>query len=110
MNSLHLNRLRNANVLRAEKWLQGKEPPGPTFAATELAGETCEACNEVKKLVRGTLGILGGKTDTTDLAEELADVVICVDLLAMQYGIDLSEAVIKKFNKTSDKHGFSTKL
>lgn len=39
------------------------------------------------------------------LADELADVVIYLDILAAQLGIDLGEAVMKKWNKTSEKVG-----
>ena len=39
------------------------------------------------------------------LADELADVVIYLDILAAQLGIDLGDAVMKKWNKTSEKVG-----
>ena len=42
------------------------------------------------------------------LAEEMADAVICLDLAAMHEGIDLNAAVIKKFNATSDAMGLKT--
>lgn len=48
--------------------------------------------------------------DVAALAAELADVVICVDLLAMHYGIDLAAAVVAKFDATSVKMGLSTRL
>ena len=105
---LSLDLLRQKNNERAEQWGTGELPA--TFAATELAGEVGEACNIVKKLERARIGAKGGTASYSDLAEELADVVICADLLASHYGIDLSRAVRNKFNKTSDKHGFSVKL
>lgn len=71
----------------------------------ELAGEVGEACNVMKKLERVRLGI-AGSTDTVEhLGEELADVIICVDLIAEVFGIDLWAAVRSKFNATSDKLG-----
>lgn len=45
-----------------------------------------------------------------DLAEELADVVICADLCAVSAGIDLGAAVVAKFNATSEKVGLTTML
>ena len=45
-----------------------------------------------------------------DLGGELADVVICVDLLASALGGDLGEAVRRKFNATSEKNGLLTRL
>lgn len=81
-----------------------------SFRGCELAGEAGEVCNEIKKLERSRLGMVGGKTDTDDLADELGDVVICAALVAFTAGIDLERAVRDKFNKTSDKHGFETRL
>jgi len=37
------------------------------------------------------------------LAGQLADVVICADLIAMAIGVDLGKAVREKFNESSDK-------
>lgn len=42
------------------------------------------------------------------MAEELADAIICIDLIAMQAGISLNKAVVDKFNATSDKYGLAT--
>jgi hypothetical protein len=44
------------------------------------------------------------------MAEEMADVLICLDLLAMSEGIDLGAATVAKFNATSEKYGLSIKL
>ena len=104
-----LKKLRKANITRAKEWNQGTKAP-ISFAFMELAGEVGEACNAGKKLARQEMGWKGGETDLTNLIEELADVVICVDLVAMEYNIDLSKAIRDKFNKTSKKHGFKTML
>lgn len=104
-----LDRLRQANHTRQQEW-------DPTDAITleyrgnELAGETGEACNVVKKLARERLGLRGSRAAISDLAEELADIIICVDLLAMQVGINLEVAVRQKFNATSTKYNLSTKI
>lgn len=105
---MNLKQLRDKNTTRAGEWDASQLPV--TFVSTELAGEVGEACNEVKKLERHRVGIPGGKDSTLDLAEELADVIICTDLLAARYDIDLGDAVARKFNKTSDKHGFKTRF
>ena len=122
--------LRNANERRAVEWKGGsigQEVPA-LFALVELGGEVGEAVvealvsvaalagkvgnalNEGKKLARTEHGLRGGTTDIAPLRKELADVVICADLAARKYGIDLGEAVREKFNLTSEKHGFSTRL
>ena len=108
---LSLATLRLANVLRNEEWFKDERVFIPlSFRAAELAGETGEACNEIKKLERTNIGLVGGKESLDDLADELADVMISVDLIAMDLGIDLSEVIARKFNKTSDKHGMKTKI
>lgn len=94
--------LREANTARQLLW--GEK--GSMFQAVELAGELGEALNVVKKLERERLGQAGSRATIQDLADELGDVVICLDLLAKTYGIDLDRATAEKFNKTSDKMGF----
>lgn len=106
---LTFSALRKANASRAIKWHNG-EKAELCFRATELAGEVGEICNAVKKLDRLQKGMKGGKDTMENLAEELGDGAICLDLLAMDVGIDLGEAVAKKFNATSEKHGFSERL
>jgi len=101
--------IRLANQRRHEEWANGNEV-SLAFRGLELAGEAGEACNELKKLERERLGMVGGKTDITGPTEELADVLICVDLIAMDLGIDLGDAVKAKFNKTSQKYGLAARL
>ena len=80
--------LRDANVARQAEWDAGNSIT-LLYRAIELAGEAGEACNLVKKLERERLGIRGSRANLAELAAELADVVICCDLIAMQAGIDL---------------------
>ncbi len=98
-----------ANLKRQGEW-DPKNTITPSYRGNELAGEVGEACNIIKKLERERLGIPGSKATLEQLADELADVVICADLLATTSGLCLGGAVIKKFNESSDKHGFSVKL
>lgn len=105
--------LRSANRARQKEWDSGGQIAGPLgklWRANELAGECGEASNVVKKLVREELGIAGSRASLGDLADELADIVICTDLLAQEYGIDLDAAVRRKFNATSEKVGLLTRL
>lgn len=101
--------LREANTARQAEWDQDNKI-GLTYRGNELAGEVGEACNVMKKIERERLGIAGSRASLEDLAEELADVVICADLVAMGEGIDLAAAVARKFNKTSEKVGLSTRM
>ena len=109
MRSLSFIDLRMADMARQKVW-DPTDQITLTYRSTELAGEVGEACNVVKKLERERLGIRGSRATKEQLAEELADVIICVDLLAMECGIDLSEAVRTKFNATSEKYGLPTRL
>ncbi|MBS7699198.1 MAG: MazG-like family protein [Chelatococcus sp.] len=101
--------LRAANIARDAEWAPDVKPD-LAFRGNELAGETGEACNVIKKLERERHGWVGSRATLTDLADELADVVICADLAAMTAGIDLSGAVVRKFNATSDKNGLATRM
>lgn len=74
---------------------------GPQYRALELGGEAGEVLNVVKKLERERLNLPGSRTTVEFLAQELADVVICAQNLANQYGIDLWAATRGKFNDTS---------
>lgn len=101
--------LRDANVARQKEWDAGNQID-LAYRGNELAGEVGEACNVIKKLERERLGIAGSRDTVEHLAEELADVIICADLIAMQAGIDLDAAVRAKFNATSEKVGLLTRL
>lgn len=102
--------LRQANVDRNEEWNTGDEYTSLAFRGNELAGETGEACNHIKKLERERIGIRGSRSSPEALAEELADIIICADLIAMDLGIDLGDAVASKFNATSEKYSLETRL
>lgn len=103
------NSLRLANKSRQREWDAGNQIT-LAYRGNELAGEVGEACNVIKKLERERMGIRGSRATAEQLAEELADVVICADLIAMDAGIDLEEAVRRKFNATSEKVGLKTRM
>lgn len=116
MSSLDFAALRSVNVNRCKKW----HPPTSTpWVASDwsnaMCGEAGEVANVVKKIRRHETGAVNaGDPSLEDLrvmaAAELADVVIYADLLADYLGIDLGEAVKAKFNKTSERFGFSERL
>jgi NTP pyrophosphatase (non-canonical NTP hydrolase) len=103
-----LQKLREANQTRQKHW------PGPRasteFRVIEFAGEAGEVSNAVKKLIRhdnGTAGntVLEREALVEALKEEIGDVLITIDMVAERYGIDLADAFVSKFNKTSRKVG-----
>ena len=91
--------LRATNVDRCEEVFHPLHSWSPNDWATALAGEVGEACNMLKKMRRGE------DIPTIDIAKELADSVIYLDLLAARLGINLGEAVREKFNLVSDQRG-----
>jgi NTP pyrophosphatase (non-canonical NTP hydrolase) len=105
-----LKHLRQANLLRQTEWENPANPPSLTYFGNELAGECGETCNAIKKIERARLGMRGSKATVKDLADELADVVIVTDLIANSAGINLGEAIIEKFNATSEKYGLTVRL
>lgn len=101
--------LRAANLARQAEW-DPDDRITLAYRGNELGGECGEAQNIIKKLERERLGIRGSRATVQDLADELADVVICADLIAMAEGVDLDAAVAAKFNQTSEKNGLLTRL
>jgi NTP pyrophosphatase (non-canonical NTP hydrolase) len=118
--------LREANIARQKQWDAGDQID-LSYRGNELAGEVGEALevavnlllmsaaagrasNIMKKLHRKQLGIRGSRATKGQLADELADMIICADLIAASAEIDLKAAVIRKFNLTSAKNGFNVFL
>jgi NTP pyrophosphatase (non-canonical NTP hydrolase) len=103
--------LREANLARQADWCPDPTAqPDLSFRGNELAGETGEVCNVIKKLERERHGWSGSRDTKEHLAQELADIVICADLVAIAAGIDLDAAVEAKFNETSEKVGLPHRL
>ncbi|MGS4884599.1 MazG-like family protein [Roseibium sp. MB-4] len=101
--------LREANITRQKEW-PGNDQADIAFRGLEVAGEFGEVAEALKKYLRGTRGIKGSTADLQDVANEMADAIIALDLLADQMGIDLGAAVTLKFNATSKKYGLETRL
>lgn len=97
---------RAANILRDKEW-NPNNLLSLTFRGNELGGEVGEAQNIIKKIEREKLGLVGSRANWNDLAEELSDVVICCDLIAMEFDIDLGYYIPRKFNKTSSQRGLN---
>lgn len=101
--------LREANITRQKEW-PGNDQADIAFRGLEVAGEFGEVAEALKKYLRGTRGIKGSTADLQDVANEMADAIIALDLLADQMGIDLGAAVTRKFNATSKKYRLKTRL
>lgn len=80
-----------------------------------VAGECGEACNVAKKIIRFRDGVAGNAQKTkeeylSDLAAEIADTLVYLDLWAASQNIDLGEAVRLAFNKKSEEIGATQRL
>lgn len=102
--SLTFAELREANVARCNDVFHKFEDWSHNDWAVALTGEVGELCNLLKKARRGE------KIKIMDMASELADIMIYLDLLAASLEVDLAREVILKFNEVSDKRGSNIKL
>ena len=94
--------LRAANVARQAEW-DGDSRITLAYRGNELAGEAGEACNVIKKIERERLGIRGSRDTIEHLAEELADVIITVLLVAKSMDIDVKKALRMKIEKIKQR-------
>lgn len=109
---LDLRMLRMANRYRRPAYRNARgEPvePYPNLSGWSNAalGELGEAANLIAKLERGDFSL----DEVRDqLAAELADALVYLDLLATAAGIDLSDAVVEKWNEVSERIGYRGRL
>jgi len=119
--ALTFDQLRAANVARLPlfKNAQGEtahaQPDGsdwtPADWMTAMVGEVGEAANIIKKIRRGDFARGSALEAAMEaLRREFADVVIYLDILAHQFGIDLGAAVRDKFNEKSRQVGAEVTL
>lgn len=111
---LTFNTLRQANIKRLPQFKNAKGQPAhstedgsdwsPAQWLQAVTGELGEYANLRKKYERGDMDY-GEFMNAA--ADELADVVTYLDILAKQLGIDLGRAVINKFNFISKRVGSS---
>ena len=104
---------RAANVRRCVKWHpEGIKSWSPADWLTAVTGELGELASLLKMRNRERDGLPGNKFSPTDkqIADELADVITYLDLLAAALDVDLETAVIEKFNEVSERVGFDDRL
>jgi NTP pyrophosphatase (non-canonical NTP hydrolase) len=110
---LDLRALREASVKRCEQSFTTCRDWTPADWSNAMAGEAGELlelllpmitrtntiCNLTKKIQRGD------DLPLEEVGKEIADVVIYADLLSHRLGIDLSDAIRKKFDEVSARVG-----
>lgn len=104
---------RKANRERCLKW----HPAGiaswsPCDWLTAVTGELGELASLLKMRNRERDGLPGNKFSPTQkqVADELADVLTYLDLLAAVLGVDLGRAAVEKFNEVSERVGFPDRI
>ncbi len=110
--------LRQQNLARCNESFRNIDSWTPTDWACAVAGECGELCNLVKKMLRlSSHNEWVAKPEDRrqeDLlrraAEEMADLVIYVDLLAARLRIDLGPEIQQKFNRTSEEQHSDRRL
>lgn len=114
---LTLDHIREVNAERCDLWHPPESEPWISVDwSNALAGEVGEACNVVKKLRRLETGVAHRDQEqdraalVKQLGDECADVLLYLDLLARHFEIDLTAAVVRKFDQTSEKFGFPQRM
>ena len=110
---LTFDEFRVANVARCIKWHpQGIESWSPSDWLTAVTGELGELASLLKMRNRERDGLPGNKFSPTDkqVADEIADVLTYLDLLAAAVNVDLGFSVAQKFNEVSERVGFPDRI
>lgn len=116
MDELKFAELRKANKTRIPlfKNKKGKvvhNHDGSDWALSQWSnatlGELGEAANLIKKIEREDFTLEEAREE---LAKELADVAVYLDILAFRCGVDLGAAVRSKFNEVSERVGVDVRL
>lgn len=110
---LTFDAFRAANVARCLKWhTEGIESWSPSDWLTAVTGELGELASLLKMRNRERDGLPGNKFSPSDkqVADELADVLTYLDLLAAALGVDLGRAAVEKFNEVSERVGFPDRI
>jgi NTP pyrophosphatase (non-canonical NTP hydrolase) len=107
--------LRATSLARSARWHpRGINQWSLSDWGVAAAGEMGEALNVIKKMNRERDGAPGNSVSADflrlQLADEIADTVIYLDILAASEGISLAAAIVSKFNRTSAKLGFPERL
>lgn len=110
---LTFDEFRAANLARCIKWHpQGLESWSPSDWLTAVTGELGELASLLKMRNRERDGLPGNKFSPTDkqVADELADVLTYLDLLAASLNVNLGLAAVVKFNEVSERVGFPDRI
>lgn len=104
------------NKSRSEAWHKdGATEWNVSDWAVAMAGEAGEVCDAVKKLRRLECNLATKRAKTReqrveDIADEIGDTFLYLDLLAQHLGLTLEDCVKNKFNKVSERENLPHRL
>lgn len=108
---LTFNQFQHVNAVRAAHWHGADSVPwtGADWG-NAMGGECGEAQNVIKKLRRVETSVVGRADPppaelVEKLGDELADTITYAFLAADHYGINVAEALARKFNAISEREG-----
>jgi len=112
MSNMKFSTLRAANLARIPLFKNAKgeayhrEDDGSDWSLndwyTAVMGEAGELGNDLKKVRRGDYTL---DEKRAKIGKEIADVIIYIDILALQVGLDLDAIICSKFNEVSRRVG-----
>ena len=115
MTKFDISKFSATNLERCNEWHSIHDwSPMEWGAAT--AGELGELCNVLKKIKRYDMEIQQNATSESRdqlvsmAMDEIADTLCYLDLVASSLGIDISQAVVSKFNRISDREGLPQRI
>ena len=111
--SLTFAAFRQINLKRCNRWHpNGINSWSYSDWLTAVTGELGELASLIKMKNRERDDLVGNKFSPTDkhISNEIADILIYLDLLAASFNINLENAVKSKFNDTSSRVGFPERL
>jgi len=96
--------LRKQNIARCHDVY----PKTGTIAPERLAGllsvQIGELCGLLKSLQAAEV------LDVHHTGQEIAEAIICADVLCWRLGISLKDAIVERFNENAEKHGSAVRL
>lgn len=112
---LTFNDLSSVSIARTRRW-HDPQSWSPQMWGLAAAGEMGECANALKKLHRHDEGIQQNaasadrETLVRNVAMEIGDTVVYLDLLAQRLGLRLEDCVRDTFNRVSVREGFPERL
>ena len=101
---MEFEELRRQNIARCHDIYPKMYSVVPERLAGLLAVHIGELCGFLKSLKAGE------EIDVHDMGQQIAEAIICADVLCWRFDIALGDAIIERFNANAEKHGSAVRL